>query len=79
MPYLILNLQQNISADNAGNKLSNKTGIDLAQGDPSEKREHNSAHKDDNDPANKAKNSKVDSQDVAGNGEQPHNKLMYIY
>jgi len=37
--------------------------------------------KDDNDPADKAKNSKVDSKqrhNVLGNGEQPHNKLRYI-
>jgi len=33
---------RNISADNAGNELSNKTEIDLAQGDPSDKGGHDS-------------------------------------
>ena len=52
--------------------MSDKAGIDLAQGDPSDKGEHDSADEDDNDLAHKAKNRKADFEqrhDVAGNGE----------
>jgi len=70
-----------ISAENTRNKLFDDMGIDLAQGDPSDKEGHGSADKNDNDSAGKAKNSKRDFEqrpDVAGNIEQPHNKLRCI-
>ena len=53
----------------------------MAEGNPSDKEGHSSADINDNDSACKAKNSKRDFEqrpDVAGNIEQPYNKLRYI-
>ena len=78
-----INVAQGDLSDKEGHGLADendRTVNYLAEGNPSDKEGHGSTDVNDNDSAGKAKNSKRDFEqrpDVAGNIEQPHNKLRY--